>query len=116
MILQDDGFGVAEGLRDVLPFGFLLESNSAEAPIDAVVFVEPGGRPLAMVVSNLYALEYIPASILINWLQFAPQRTERFARDTVAMHGSDNVWSGTVDGAMDHIAYQMVRIGHTLAE
>ena len=43
VVLQDDGFGVAERLGDMFALGFLLERDSTEALVDAVVFVESDG-------------------------------------------------------------------------
>jgi hypothetical protein len=47
VVLEDDGFGVSEGLCDMFAFGFLFESDAAETSVDAVVFIEPFDRSSA---------------------------------------------------------------------
>ena len=53
-------------------------------------------------------MRYLPASVLIDWLQLTAQSTERFAVYAVAVDCCNNVRASAVDCAVDYITYQFI--------
>ena len=76
VVLQDDGFILAEGLGDAAAL-FVREHDPAEGVVDGVVVVEAAG-------------------VLVDGLELAAEGAEGLRRQAVAVHGGDDVGPGLV--------------------
>jgi hypothetical protein len=76
VVLENAGFGIAECLCDVLAFGLLFESDTSEAAVDAMIFVEPdislGFHVREQILLTKKFSANLPTRILIDRLQLTP--------------------------------------------